>query len=428
MADAAEPVDARCLSFGGVAVRLGVGALDSVGADARSMRLERVLLVSDGPVRETGVVERVAGSLASEGIWSETLLAPPGEPTDRSILAMVAAARASAFDGVVAVGGGSVLDAAKAICLLLGEDGLLLDYVNPPFGAGRAPRRPSMPLIAVPTTAGSGSDVSSVAVLEIEEAGVKTAISHPALRPALTIADPVATLGLPPAATAAAGLDSLSHALESLTARPADRRPRAHGAAESVYAGANPYSDALCERALPLLARGLPRAVARGEDLDARSEVMIAATLANVGAATAGAHAGHACAYAVAARVEEVGGSPPAHGIAVSLLMPALMERLFDADQERHARIARRLEEGGLVAGAPARERVAELVKALLRACNAPAGLAALGLGPDDVAPMVRQALRQERLMAGAPEGWGEEQLDAVLRSALEVLDAPAVG
>jgi hydroxyacid-oxoacid transhydrogenase len=391
----------------------GAGVLSELGAQVARRGLRRVLLVADHAVRAAGIEARAAHALTAAGVAHETLLAADGEPTDRAVAELVAAARPGGWEAVVAVGGGSVIDTAKIAALLLGAGGAAIDYVNPPFGAGREPSRPPLPLIAVPTTAGSGSEVSAVAVLDLVAERVKTAISHPLLRPALAVADPETTLTLPPGATAAAGLDVLAHALESLTALGWERRAPAPGRPRPAYSGANPYSDALCERALAPLARWLPVAVRDGGSLRARREVMLAATLAALGAAVAGAHAGHACAYGIASRQYETRGDerPVPHGIAAALMLGPLLRRTQAADPERHARAARLLasaQDGAGPADAAARDAdPAELlparVRALIAATGAPGGLRELGFTAADADPIAAVAHRQQRLMAGAP-------------------------
>lgn len=388
-------------------VRFGVGELRALGSEARARGLARILLVTDAHVAAAGIAARAGHALTAAAVASETLTLPPGEPVDAVVEPAVAAARAERFDGVVAVGGGSVIDSAKLIALLLAAPGELVDYVNPPFGGGRAPEVPPLPLIAVPTTAGSGSDVSAVAVLELGRGPVKTAVSHPALRPALSIADPEATIGAPPAATHAAGLDVLAHAVESLTARPAGDARRA-GSVSAVYAGANPYSDALCLAALPLLVDGLPRAVADGADLRARAEVLHAATLANLGAAVAGAHAGHAAAYALA-------GTAP-HGVLVGMLLPALVRELPEASSRVCARIARAIGQPVADRG-DARDHLAGALEAFGRRVSLDEA-AVVPVGTD-AAALAGAAAGQRRLMDNAPEGIDERALERILRRAI---------
>ena len=193
------------------------------------------------------------------------------EPTDESLVEAVEFARdAGPFDAILAVGGGSAIDTAKAVNLLTTNPGELMDYINAPVGKALAPSQPLLPLVAVPTTTGTGSESTTICVLDVLSLQVKTGISHPALRPTLAVVDPDLTATQPALVTAAAGMDILCHALESYTARwyadfdakqPEQRVP---------YCGANPIADMWSEKALSLLAGAFRAAVRDGSDDDRR--------------------------------------------------------------------------------------------------------------------------------------------------------------
>jgi alcohol dehydrogenase class IV len=398
--------DRPALDLFSPAIRFGAGVAERAGEEVARLGWERVLLVTDVAILAAGIPAAVERSLAASGIWSETLAAPLGEPRDDTIAQLATAASAAAFDGVVAVGGGAVLDVAKLVALLLGdEERELRDYVNPPFGRGLAPPASLLGLVAVPTTAGSGSDVSGVAVLDLVEQGVKTAVSHSALRPRLALVDPATTLSVPPGATAAAGLDVLAHALESLTARPWDDAGLLGSGA--VYRGRNPFSDGLCEQALPLLERALPVAVRDGGDLQARTDTMLAATLANLGAAVAGSHAGHALAYAVAAAAKPPGAGREhvPHGFAVALALPGLLAEIELIDPARHERLSR--------AFGCDDESASDTVERLLDECGVQP-LSAYGFVPDDAAGLADAATTQQRLIANTPPGLDRAALQRI--------------
>ena len=204
----------------------GRGAFDELGHHAAALGLRRVAVVTDPGLAATDLPERAVRSLTAAGIASITFTGVHIEPTDESLREAGAWARTERPDGWVAVGGGSVIDTAKAMNLLATNDGDLADYLNPPIGAGRAPTQPLSPLIAMPTTAGTGAESTPVCILGIHALRVKTGISHPALRPRLAIVDPLTTMTLPRGVTIASGMDVLCHALESYTARPFDARPK----------------------------------------------------------------------------------------------------------------------------------------------------------------------------------------------------------
>jgi len=274
-------------TWGAPPIRFGAGAADELGADLEGLGVRDALLVTDPGVAATGIPERVAQQIRDRGVKIEIYDGVHVEPTDASMAEAIEAARGHEWGALVAVGGGSSIDTAKAINLMTTQPGELMDYVNRPIGGGRAPTKPLRPLIAVPTTAGTGSESTPVCVLDILSMKVKTGISHPRLRPTLAVVDPLLTLSLPPSVTASAGLDVLCHALESYTARSYEAFARHAPETRAAYCGANPVSDLWSERALGLLARSFRRAVHQGMDLQARSDMMLAASFAGMGLATA---------------------------------------------------------------------------------------------------------------------------------------------
>ncbi len=419
----------QVFTYGSPQLKFGPGAAGEIGYDVRRLGVTRALVVTDAGVAATGAPARVADALAAAGVQALVYDGVHVEPTDASMRAAVAAARATGpWDGFVAVGGGSAIDTAKVVNLLTTNDGDLLDYVNAPIGGGRAPERPLRPLVAVPTTTGTGSESTTIAVLDVLAAEVKTGISHPRLRPALAVVDPLLTISQPAAVTASAGLDVLCHALESWTAKPYTAFA-AKAADERVpYCGANPISDLWSERALGLLARSLRAAVADGADLAARTDLALAATMAGMGFGNAGVHVPHANAYPIAGRVrgyrpEGYGPGEPLvpHGMAVALTAPEAFRLTFDADPARHVRAAELLAPPGAGVDLPdaARERLPAALVGVIRDVGLPNGLAAVGYGEGDVPALVEGALQQPRLLATAPVPVTADDLARVVRGSL---------
>src|SRR3954469_14118433 len=293
-------------TYAAPALKFGIGASAEIGHDLASYGARRVLLVTDPGVAATGHPARIAGQIASHGLEVTTDDAAHVQPTDESLRDAVDFARdAGPFDAILAVGGGSSIDTAKAVNLLTTNPGELLDYVNAPIGKALAPREKLLPLVAVPTTTGTGAESTTICVLDVLSLHVKTGISHPALRPTLAVVDPLLTVTQPASVTAAAGMDILCHALESWTARwyadfdakrPEERVP---------YCGANPIADLWSERALGLLAGSFRAAVRDGSDAAAREQMALAATFAGLGFGNAGVHIPHANAYPIAGRVRD---------------------------------------------------------------------------------------------------------------------------
>jgi alcohol dehydrogenase class IV len=420
-------VSESVFTYAAPGLKFGRGASEEIGWDVQQLcgaapggRARRVLLVTDPGVAATGHPDRVAGAMRTRGLDVTVYAGARVEPTDASLEEAVAHAReAGPFDAIVAVGGGSAIDTAKAVDLLLTNDGELMDYVNAPVGGGRAPEHPLLPLVAVPTTTGTGAESTTICVLDVLALKVKTGISHARLRPTLAVVDPDLTMTQPAMVTASCGMDILCHALESWTARwfgdfaakqPEQRVP---------YCGANPIADMWAEKSLSLLAGAFRRAVQDGSDREAREQMALAATFAGLGFGNAGVHVPHACAYPIAGRVcdyrpEGYPADEPIvpHGMAVVMTAPAAFDLTFPASPERHRRAAELL--GG--AGEP----LPDVLRGLMRDVGLPSGLAELGYGAADVDDLVEGALKQQRLLATAPIEVTADDLATVFRRSLE--------
>jgi len=404
-------------TWGAPSIKFGAGALDELGSDLAALGAHRALVVTDPHLSALGVPHRATASLTAAGVATTVYDQVHVEPTDVSIATAVQAVGAPHWDAVVAVGGGSCIDTAKAINLLTCHPAPLLDYINRPVGRGLPPPGPLLPLVAVPTTAGTGSESTPVCVLDVLDLSLKTGISHPALRPVLAVLDPTLTLTLPPAVTAASGMDVVCHALESYTARPYTAFERHPAGTRPAYCGANPISDQWVIRTLELAGRALPSAVRDGSDLAARTDMLMAAMFAGMGFGNAGVHIPHACAYPIAggARHYRPDGYPTVtdgnqhaplvpHGQAVSLTAPAVFRLTSAVAPERHRQAAALL--GGVAGAAGARQHdrpLDQVLIDLMRTIGIPNGLSAIGYAAQDVPELVDGALRQQRLTAIAP-------------------------
>lgn len=406
-------------------LKFGHGALDEVGAELAARGCRTVLVLADAGVVETGTPQRVVDSVRAQGIETELYGTVGVEPTDVSITEAVTFARAREWDAYVAVGGGSVIDTAKAVNLLTTHDGELLDFVTPPIGGGQAPTRPLKPLIAIPTTAGTGSESTTICVIDLLEQRLKAGISHAALRPALAIIDPVTTMTMPPEVTAASGMDVLSHALESYTsvrfdAKPAPEDPMRRPA----FCGANPISDMWCEMALSLVGRNLRRAVMNGRDMQAREQMLLASTYAGTGFGNAGTHLPHANAYPIAGAVREyrAEGYPEMpmvpHGQAVSVTAPHVFRWTYPGDPERHLRAAELLS-GRTFTQTDGADALAGVLSELMADIEIPTTLGHFGYDAADVDTLVTGAMKQTRQLSVVPRPVTPEALAGIFRAAL---------
>ncbi|MFC0530843.1 hydroxyacid-oxoacid transhydrogenase [Phytohabitans kaempferiae] len=400
-------------------LKFGAGAADEIGYDLSQLGARRVLVITDAGVSAVGAPQRVAEAMRRFGVEAEVFAGVHVEPTDASMRQAVEAAHAGGpWDAFVAVGGGSCIDTAKVVNLLTTNPGDLMEYLNPPVGAGRAPERPLKPLVAVPTTTGTGAESTTVCVLDVLSLKLKTGISHARLRPTLAVVDPLLTVTQPPEVTAASGMDILCHALESYTAKPYTAYDAKEPHQRVPYCGANPVADMWAEKALSLLARSLCTAVAHGDDLAARTDMAMAATFAGMGFGNAGVHIPHANAYPIAGGVHDYhpSGYPEGeplvpHGMAVALTAPEAFRFTHPSDPERHRRAARLL--GG--------EDLPATLTALMRDIGIPNGIGAVGYGEGDIDTLVAGALKQQRLLTTAPLPVTEKDLAGIFERSVSL-------
>ena len=419
-------------TYGAPALKFGPGASDEIGFDLAQYDVGRVLVITDPGVASTGHPQRVAEQMSQFGIEARVFDQVHVEPTDESLQMAIAFARDSGpWDAYVAVGGGSAIDTAKAVNLLTTNPGELMDYINAPVGKGAAPAHPLRPLVAVPTTTGTGSESTTICVLDVLSLKVKTGISHARLRPTLAVVDPVLTLSQPAGVTAACGMDILCHALESYTARPYQAYERKRASERVPYCGANPIADMWAERSMGLLATAFRTAVRHGDDESARGDMALAATFAGMGFGNAGVHIPHANAYPIAGRVKDFRPRdyPPdepmvPHGMAVSLTAPEAFRFTFDAAPERHVRAAELLgldQLADLPRSGEARDFLPAVLTALMRDIEIPNGLGAVGYDEHDISDLAHGTMQQTRLLATAPLEVTEDEIAQLLRRSMEL-------
>ena len=417
-------VDASSLTF-------GRGAMGEIGALAKSLGMRRVALFTDRGVAKLAIFDCARKALASAGIDFGVYDEVRVEPTDASFLAATRFASEGKFDGYVSVGGGSSIDTCKAALLSATYPGDLMTWFNRPVGAGTAIPGPLPPHIACPTTSGTGSELTGIAVCDVLSLHAKTGIASRRLRPTLAVIDPDATDTLPGSIVAASGFDVLCHALESFTARPFSSRPvSVDPLLRPMSQGQNPWSDLGSREALRLGAAYLVRAVNDATDKVAREQIMWAATLAGLAFGNAGVHLPHAMAYAVAGQVKQfrMPGYPDAepmvpHGISVVASAPEAFRYTAPAGAPRH------LESAVLLGASPdvlrdasptaAGDVLAGALERMMKDAHVPIGLRALGYTVADVRALVAGTIVQKRLLDNAPCTIAEAEVDAVFRAAV---------
>ena len=378
------------------------------------------MVVTDPVVAKLEPVATTLAALRREGLDAVLYDRVHVEPTDQSFQDAIRVASEGNFDGYVAVGGGASMDTAKAANLYATYPTDFLDYVNAPIGKGIPVPGKLKPLIAIPTTAGTGSETTGVAIFDYVAIHAKTGIAHRALRPVMGIVDPDNTRTLPKMVAACSGLDVLSHALESMTAVPYDQRPAPeHPRLRPAYQGANPISQIWASRATEMVAANLVRAIDDPEDDEARAQMLLAAAFAGIGFGNAGVHLPHGMSYPVAGMVRNF--VPPGypqdhalapHGLSVILHAPAVFRWTAPTNPELHLYAARLM--GAETRGAApedAGEILAGAIIEVMRKTGMPNGLSALGFTPADVDKLVEGTLPQHRVTKLSPKPATAEDL-----------------
>jgi hydroxyacid-oxoacid transhydrogenase len=404
-------------------IKYGFGATRELGFDMKELRANRVMVVTDRNLAEKEVVKVVIKALEDEGIETVLYRDTRIEPTDISMMEAVDFATSGKFDGFVAVGGGSSMDTAKVANLYSTYPADFLTYVNAPIGKGTPVPGPVKPLICIPTTAGTGSETTGVAIFDIVQMHAKTGIAHPGIRPVMGIVDPNNTRTLPRMAAACSGFDILVHAVESYTALPFNQRPAPdHPRLRPAYQGSNPISDVWATKAIEMASKNIIRVVQNPADDEARGQMMIAATMAGIGFGNAGVHLPHGMSYPVSgmARSYFPEGYPTdyaiiPHGMSVVLNAPAVFRFTGQADPERHLEAARLM--GMDITHAKkkdAGEILASAFVALMKKTGMPNGLGAVGYTAKDVDKLVEGTLPQRRVLNIAPRPVTADDLRAL--------------
>lgn len=411
-------------------LKFGVGATEELGYELKAMGAEKALLVTDKHLWEFGLVDKVKTIIEDEGIQLTIYDEVHIEPTDVSFKNAIESIRDVAVDAFVALGGGSTIDTAKAMNLFNTYPADLYDYINKPIGKGKPVPGPLKPMIALPTTAGTGSETTPVIVLDLLDLKLKTGISHANIRPTMAIVDPLNTLSMPPAVTASTGLDVFTHAAESFTIKPYNTRPKAKSPAlRPAYIGSNPISDLWSEKAIEWAGKYLRRACFNGNDLEARTYMAMGSTFAGIGFGNAGVHIPHALGYPIAGMIRD--WMPPGydveepmvpHGISAVITAPACFRFTIPTNLEKHARIAELL--GADITGLSPMEaamRLPDAIIELMKDIGCPNGLSALGYTEADIPAMVEGGWKQQRLLVGSPRPVTKEDLTRIFEESMEL-------
>ena len=409
-------------------IKYGFGATREVGFDMKELGTTRVMVVTDRNLAAMAPVKTALQSLKDEGLEAVLYDNTRIEPSDASLKEAVDFAVKGKFDGFVGVGGGSSMDTAKVANLYSTCPADFLDYVNAPIGRAIPVPRPLKPLACIPTTAGTGSETTGVAIFDIVDMHAKTGIASRAIRPTLAIVDPENTRTLPKIVAACTGFDVLVHALESFTALPFDRRPAPENPRlRPTYQGSNPISDIWAARAIEIVSGNIIKVIEDPADDEARSRMLMAATFAGIGFGNAGVHLPHGMSYPVSGMVHDYKPDGYAldhpiipHGMSVILCAPAVFRFTASANPERHLEAARLM--GVDTAGTAAEDAgdlLAGAVVSLMQKTGVPNGLSAVGYTAADVDKLVEGTLPQHRVTGLSPRLFTPDDLKKLFLDSL---------
>ncbi|MFP3121880.1 iron-containing alcohol dehydrogenase [Ectobacillus funiculus] len=378
----------------------GAGSIAQIGEQAKKLHATKVMIVTDKIIRQTGLLSKVTEPLAAVGFEVDIIDDVVPEPPFENLEQMVIQLEGKGYDLLVGVGGGSALDITKVLSVMLTNKGDVRDMV----GIEKV-ENPGVSTILVPTTAGTGSEVTYNAIFTDTRDKVKKGIVSPYLLPKVAIVDAELTLTVPPAVTAATGMDALVHAVESYTAIRADE-----------------LTDGIALQAIKLISRSLRKAVYNGKDLKAREDMAMGSLLAGISLGNAGVGAVHALAYPLGGKFKVP------HGVANSLLLPFVMKYNAVADLEKFAEVAKAMGEN--VDGLSLREAANRAVQALAQLSEdvgIPASLKDVGVTASDIPALAEEASKIDRLLNNNPRWLTVKEIQKIYEEAYGSADKPSL-
>jgi len=370
----------------------GVGTVEKVGEKTKELGKSRALIITDKGIVGAGLLERVLTPLEQAGVQAHIFDQIEPNPRDHTVVKAFEFGKKKKCELIIGLGGGSPIDAAKAVGVLMSNPGPLQDYLR-----GTAVKNPLPPLIAIPTTAGTGSEVTQFSVVTDTERSFKTGIGSPLLMPKVAIVDPSLMESMPPSLAAATGMDALTHAIEAF-----------------VSVNSQPFSDAMALHAIRLIGAYLRPSVANGSDQEARSQMAIASTLAGVAFSNAGVGLVHAMSHPLGGRFDVP------HGVANAILLPFVMQFNLIARLERFGQVAQTLgEKVEELSAVGAGKKAVEAVRQLSADIGIPGHLSGVGVKAEGLPLVAADALNMKRAISCNPRVVKQEEIEKLYREAL---------
>ncbi|MFC7157196.1 hydroxyacid-oxoacid transhydrogenase [Halomarina halobia] len=389
-------------------VKFGVGAAEELPSAITERNAESVLLLTDPGIEDAGIVTYLTGLLDAADVEYHVYTDVEPEPSLGVYESAIQLAEDRSPDLVIGVGGGSSMDVAKTTSAVTAADGSILEYATPPTGDGKPLPDTGIPCFCLPTTAGTGSETSPVAVISVPEEALKGGISSRHLLPQLAIVDPNLAISLPPEPTAFSGMDALGHAVEAYTAIPFDAKPRPSTPRDRPeYNGRSILTDQFARKAIDLIGRNLRRAVDNGYDVEARRNMALASLMAGMAFTNAGTTAAHALAMATGAEYDVP------HGIAVAMFLPEVVRFNAPSVPDRCDDIVRLLGED------PDETSAGDAIANLRADVRLPRGLNAFDITRDQVPQIAEKASRLDRLLSKNVRRMTKTDLEGVLERSL---------
>ncbi|KAE9551652.1 hypothetical protein FO519_005122 [Halicephalobus sp. NKZ332] len=414
-------------------LRFGKGVTAEIGFDVKNFGSKRPLVVTDPNIVNTRAFKEVSNSLTKQGIEFDVFDDVRCEPNQESMEKAVNFAKKKDYDIFVAVGGGSAMDTAKTAALLKNNpEAEFLDFVPPPFGKGITPPRPMLPLIAVPTTAGTGSETTGASIFDLPEKKSKAGFRLRTIKPNLAIVDPLNMMSMPRNVSIYSGFDVLCHALESFTALPYyERTPRPLSPQQRpLYQGSNPVSDVWAREALRIIRKYFRRSVFDPSDIEARSQMTFASSFAGMGFGNAGIHLCHGLSYPISSQgkkyFDKDYGKDHAlipHGLSVVVTAPADFIFTASVGPEKHLEAANLL--GANLSSTATSDEIgntlADILRGFMKDFNCPNGLSEMGFDKSNVEDLSNAAIGFIKANAITPKDSDLESLARIYESSLTV-------